>query len=247
MKFLDTQIISYKYKESKDLDIRDNIIPSVVAMEFLLMQSDKPHAANYYIPKVNRFYSAMGEQLKIDHPFRKESSDNLIFDFGKLSESFAMFSNFNISELINTQNISLFDTSISFLEKSQQKSLKKKIRFIVNNNLTCEPIVKDDIEIGYGLLNDFLSKYNSKGNFRNTWNDILILSKAISKRAPLLTEDKLLNRFASENYQAKTTEKNGILDIDFSIYPELKKKKSSESKGYINRGWQYMMNKNNAT
>jgi len=241
MNILDTQIISYKYNKSKEIDVRNTIIPSIVAIEFLLMQTNKPYSANYYIPRINRSHMV---GMKIDHPFNKSLTDSIIFNFKQLHQPFAIFSNYNISELINTKNIDLFDNAVNFKEKKLQKDLKKKIRFIVDNNIFCEPIVEKDIEIGYKLLEKFLSKYSSKDDFSNTWNDILILSKSISKKMTLLTEDKLLNTFASESFNANCIRDNGILNIDFSKAVIIKRKPNRETKEYINNGWQYKMRKN---
>lgn len=246
MKLLDTQIISYKYNGTKDVDVSGKIIPSVVAIEFLQMQSDKPHSANYYIPRVNNFQTGLIDYLRIDHAFRKSAADYLIFDFDQLSKPFMMFSNYNISDLINTKNVVLFDKVVNHLQKDTQKDLKKKIRFILDSEISCIPINELDIEIGYNLLDQFLRKYNNKNDFRNTWNDILILSKSINHKIPLLTEDKLLNRFASELFNGRISAHEGLLDIDFSIGQQSDTPKNLESKGYINRGWAYKMKKNYA-
>jgi len=244
MGILDTQIISYKYKETKDIDVFQKSIPSIVAIEFLQMQSSKLHAANYYIPKSSRYPFGYIEMVKIDHAFRQHSSDFLIFDFGQTHKSFKMFSNLNISELINSRNVILFDKAISFIKKDLQKELKKKIRFIVDNEINCEPITENDIEMGYALLDRFLSINDSKKDFRNTWNDILILSKSIGLKDILYTEDKLLKSFASIVCNANTNEREGIFSIDFTDRNTTEKKFNLESKGYINNGWKYKMIKN---
>ena len=246
MKIVDTQIISYSFKSVKDFTVNNDLIPSIVAIEFLLMQTDNSFSANYYIPKISRFHIDMLGGLKIDHPFNKKSTDSLIFDFGQLHKPFAIFSNFNVSDLINTKNSALFDSSVSYLDKERQKDLKKKFRFLLDNDIHCEPILEDDINIGYDLLDKFIIKHNSKSDFKNTWNDILILSKAINKQLPLLTEDKLLNRFAADNYNKKAIEENGVLKIDFSDIMLIKRMTNNESKGYINRGWEYKMTRNYA-
>jgi hypothetical protein len=137
MKVIDTQIISYRFKSSKDIEINNNLIPSIVAIEFLLMQTDNSFSANYYIPKISRFHFDMFGGLRIDHPFRKSISDRIIFDFGQLHKPFAIFSNFNISEVINAKKTSLFDSSVKYLKKGTQKDLKKKFRFLIDNEILC--------------------------------------------------------------------------------------------------------------
>lgn len=239
MKLLDTQIISYKFKKSNDINIDNCIIPSVVAIEFLSMQTLLPHKARYYIPTIQKRFTEVIAPTSIDHPFNKRYTDRVIFDFGPLHEPFSMFSNFSISELINQKNFNLFNVAVNFLEKSLQKDLRRKIGFLIDNNLTCEPIIKEDIEKGYELLENFINLYNPKGNFRNTWNDVLILCKALNKGIPIITEDKLLNRFASQYYSGIITEYNGVLKIDFPNSEFLERKINRESKWYVNKGWQY--------
>ncbi|RDV13740.1 hypothetical protein DXT99_18450 [Pontibacter diazotrophicus] len=96
------------------------------------------------------------------------------------------------------------------------------------------------------MLNSFLSKHNSKENFRNTWNDILILSKSSTKELPLVTEDKLLNRFAAELYDVAVSKHDKFLNIDFSKPHKESSKINNESKGYVNNGWRYKISKNYA-
>jgi len=240
LNILDTQIVSYKFNNSKDIDVSNGLIPSIVAIEFLQMQTNKSSKARYYIPSSNRIQMM---DTRIDHPFNKFSTDNVLFDFNQLHAPFKLYSNYSIADLINTQNIHFFDMSVSFLDKILQKSLKKKFRFILENNIKCVPIIGNDIEIGYKLLSKFLNKYNSKNNFLNTWNDILILSKAINSKLQLITEDKLLNTFASEIYNANYKRINDVLKIDFSDVRDFEDIKSKDNKGYINNGWQYKIRK----
>lgn len=82
-------------------------------------------------------------------------------------------------------------------------------------------------------MDRFLIQHNSKSNFKNTWNDILILSKAINKQLPLLTEDKLLNRFAAENYDIKAIGQDGFLKIDFSDSNHFDKKQIKKAKDIL--------------
>lgn len=83
-----------------------------------------------------------------------------------------------------------------------------------------------------------------KKNFRNCWNDLLLLSKCINEGATLITFDKLLNKFASELYEGQVTKKKRYVQIQFpqkDKYEDFYKKR--ESKGYINRSWDYKIRK----
>ena len=135
--------------------------------------------------------------------------------------------------------------SISFLtkffSKENYKDIKAKFNFILEHNLNCLPIETKDIELGYILLELFIKKHSIKEDFRNSWNDILILSKSINTIAKLITKDKLLNNFAAGLCNAKiiSIEVNDI-EIDFSKSEIIENDYTKfESKGYINKGWQY--------
>jgi len=239
LKLFDTQIISYKFNDTKNIDTSNGAISSIVAIEFLQMQYINANKARYYIP-VNISYPL--NQIKIDHPFNKYSTDSILFYFNQLHAPFKIFSNIAVSNIINKQDILLFNRSVQFLDKAIQKDLKKKFRFIIESQLTCIPIAGQDIEIGFTLLYEFLLKNNAKKNFRNTWNDILILSKAINSNMQLITEDKLLNNFACDSYNAKKKRKDNILEIDFSDLNISKVGHNNDSKGYINNSWKYKIN-----
>ncbi|MCB9302627.1 MAG: hypothetical protein H6566_18450 [Lewinellaceae bacterium] len=243
MTILDTQIVSYKFRESKGFDIKGCVIPSIVAIEFLLLQAPQPHKANYYIPRNRKFFQIEGGIANIVHPFNKRSTDRVIFDFGPFYPPFSMFSNFGISDLINEKDYLLFNFAIKFLDKPIQKKLRNRIKFLFDNNLSCEPLLETDIEKSYELLDLFLSRYNAKDDFRNTWNDILILCKALNNEAIVYTEDKLLARFASEIFQGSINSHGDGLIIDFSISNRQEAESNRESKWYVNRGWQYRMKK----
>lgn len=238
---IDTQILSYEYKKKHEFDIRGKVLPSIVAHEFLLFQSPKFTEAAFYLPVLVPIEDQQ-DFLKRDHPYPKRLTDSLLFDFGQTHPPFQVFSNLAISEAINLQREDLFNSAVQFQEKQRQKELRKRFRFILDNKLTCEPVVADEIQNGYILLSQFISKYKIKNNFRNSWNDILILSKAISSGMTLHTKDSLLNTFAAEVNHAQLEKKANMLILKFSDSAQPKVKNSKESKGYINNSWRFKIN-----
>jgi len=238
MKLIDTNVLSYVYNKTNnyELSIDNEYISSVVASEFLLMQKK-----DYYIPNIGNIAKNpyLSKFTKVEHLPNKHSTDSILFDFNQLHDSFCHYSNFAISDLINNQNIILYDKIMEFQDKTDRKELKKKIRFIIDNNIKCEPILDEDIKEGYLILEKFIDKYSTKGNFRNTWNDILILSKSINKGLLLITEDKLLNKIAMEFYNAIVTKNNDFVNLTFNTIEEPIRKINKESKGYINKSWEY--------
>lgn len=88
------------------------------------------------------------------------------------------------------------------------------------------------------LLQEFRKEHNLKENFRNSFNDMLILASAIDTSALLITEDSLLNKFAAKQFAGAYQRQDGIATIDFSQDSPATKRNSRESKGYINKSWQ---------
>ena len=250
VKIIDTNFISYKYKRVKEfraIDIMNAVIPSVVAIEFLNNQSALSMKANYYIPNISS--QLVGSErmeflTRRDHPFNKNRSDSISFDFNEDFESFKLYNNFSISNVINENMKELYKASVKFLSKEKRKELVKKYNFIIASRLNCIPIVDSDMGVAYDLLEKAVQDkiVNLKNNFKNSWNDILILSKAISSNGVLMTADKelsKLNKFAAEVYNGKIHDVNKVIEVSFKSQEVKRKSTVAESKGYINKGWDY--------
>lgn len=246
MDFIDTNVLYYAYSKN-DFEISDEgaIITSINALEFLKnIEKEHNNKAKYYIPSVKstslKFDPFFLIAKKRDHPFGKRYTDFIKFDFKHDFDSYILYNNESIENVINTFNIELFKSSISFLDKETYKELLSRFKFLLNNNIFCESISANDIELGYYILDAFLNKYSIKDDFRNSWNDILILSKCLNQGERLITHDKLLNELAIELFHVEIEWHNKYIEIAF---PESRKKKiedkQRESKGYINRSWQY--------
>lgn len=74
---------------------------------------------------------------------------------------------------------------------------------------------------------------------RHTVNDILIFASALDKFTTLVTEDNLLNRFAANYFGAPLDTGNDLLEIDFQHKLITERQHNQESKGCINRRWQF--------
>jgi hypothetical protein len=243
MQILDTQIIVYASEDKYDGQIKQQLISSVTAKEFLLVQGLSRTKANYYIPShgITRKYYQNNEMsvLKRDHPFSKKLTDKIIIEFGSDYPSIIEFSNYAITEAINSKNQNLFKESVHFLDKDMQKFILRRFQFLLNSEIQCIPINENILDCGLNLLTQFLLKYNTKAEVRNTINDMLILSTAINSQNVLVTKDSLLNRFASEYFDAAIHDNKDFVEIDFRSERGSKYSKSRESKEYINRGWKY--------
>jgi hypothetical protein len=245
---VDTQILIFEAKRSKKkYDLTDSNICSISALEFLKIQEKKSNSAKYYPPLLDPLsIHDMGLIKNRDHPYPKGLTDSIKFDFNQEFDSFTSFSNLAISNIINEKYTELFNSSIKFHSKEEYKDIKKKFNYLLKNNIKCSNIGPKDIVLAYELLNKFLETYSVKEDFRNSWNDILILSKAINSSSELFTQDKLLNKFASEIYNGEITKKDDFISIKFPSNIDEKPKFNKESKGYINRSWSYIIRKGNS-
>jgi hypothetical protein len=250
--YLDTNILYYKHQgQNLNLNIKGKSITSINALEFLKNIEKKHHnKAKYHIPFITNHIhqiaiARMHKSIKKSHPFNKRLSDSIIFDFSQDFESYSLYNNKSVSEVINNKRKELFYSSIEFLGKSENKDIKNKFKFVLENDLKCDILNPEDIYLGYELLNEFLKKHTLKPDFRNCWNDILILAKSVNEGAKLITSDKLLNKFASEVYNGQIKQVDNTIEIQFPSSDENLENNwtKQESKGYINRGWQYKMNK----
>ena len=248
MRIIDTNILYYKHKDPKyKVSIENDFITSVNALEFL-KNIEKVHTnkAKYYIPLLNpvHFGVLMDKDLK-NRSYNKRLSDSITFDFKGDFESYVFYNNYSVSLSINENAQELFNSSIQFLPKENYKDIKEKFSFITENKLTCLQIDNRDIELSYYLLDKFLKNHSIKEDFRNSWNDLLILSKSINTKSTLVSNDKLLNKFAAEMFEAKIIAiSHDEIEIDFTkLDNDENKYRKFESKGYLNRGWQYKINK----
>lgn len=237
---LDTQVVSYAFKGSWNQPLEGCTISSIVANELLLIHGSDLSKANIYVPLLSAAHTdgPLAQELRRrDHPFNKRLSDSIIMDFGNEYPSIIEYNNLSISTAINDGLHDLMAGAINHLDKDTKKTLKKRFRFLVENGIRCIPITNMEVELAFDLLAKFRQNHNPKGNFRNTWNDLLILSSAIRRSDNLVTKDSLLSRFAAQQSGVEPETKHGFLELPFSKTTTADRKPSNESKGYINNGW----------
>jgi hypothetical protein len=250
----DTQILSYYFKGRDPVPEAVIRISSITAAEFLLIQSESPHKPNYYpilpsriqhptpsdtggaspIPRIlwdSRKHAALG----------KHRTDQLVIHLGSYLPSYIEYGSLAIAQIINEGHEALYLSSISHLEKATQKKLRDRLRFLLTNKVECIALNEQMATVGVNLLAQFLERYETKQNARNTVNDILILGTSIVQAEALLTEDSLLRRFTAEVVGALCHERpSDQLFIDFETPLVKERREPLESKGYVNRGWQIL-------
>jgi len=237
---LDTQVVAYAMKGRWDGMLAGSCISSIVANELLLVQSQNPSQADLYIPLLStrHFPGSLTVRSRRRHrPFSKRLSDSIIIDFGNEFASIVEYNNLSIAKLINEDLDDLLVAAIGHFDKQKRKLLARRFRFIVENGIRCRPLQRADVELAFHLLGEFRRAHNLKQNFRNTWNDLLIVSSAINSNARLITEDNELSRFAAELSGVSPSPADRFIEIPFARTDAQKKRSSRESKGYINVGW----------
>jgi len=243
---LDTQVVSYALKGKWNDSINGSAISSVVANEFFLVQGDDPAKANLYIPLLSSRHMMrpmLTELRRRDHPFNKRLSDSIIMDFGNEFPTIIEYNNLSVSSVINYGLADLFAGAINHLDKDTKKTLKRRFQFLIENSIQCIPLRQSDVEMAFALLSRFRESYNIKANFRNSWNDLLVMSCAMCANEPLITEDGLLSKFASEHFRITPEKKQGFVELTFAANKTKCHKQFRESKGYINNGWRVRFSK----
>src|SRR5262249_33614144 len=134
-----------------------------------------------------------------DHPFSKRSTDCVVMNPGTQFKAVIEFCNLAISQLINSGDPKApraFYSCIAFLGKATQKTIRKRFDFLKANQIRCIPFKRQIGGTAAELLAQFVEHHTVKARFRNTWNDLLILSTALESSAILVTLDKVLGTFA---------------------------------------------------
>jgi len=241
----DTQILSYYFKGAMALQEEPVRISSITAAEFLLIQSAEHNTANYYpILPSKRFFDGLGAPVRVGFDSRlqaargKRRTDQLILGFGPSVPTYVEFGSIAITQLINLRCDHLYLASISPLAKATQKKLAAKFRFLLDHDVFCFALTPFIASVGLNLLGLFMDRYQLKTNKRNTINDVLVLATAIHHEMGLFTKDSLLTRFAAEVMAAPLAADGDCLHVDFSLPGAVDRRKSLESKGFVNRGWQ---------
>lgn len=251
MEFLDTQIISYKFKNNTELfdgEIKGRQISSIVALEFLGIMIKNENRAKMYPIKLKGFHSIMPfavEDRKKGFELGKKSTDKLIIDFNGEFDSIVIYSNEAISYLINEKDL---DTLLLFarnsLDKEDYKRFRERAQFLINNEITVVPVTQETVIKMQYIYEDIKTDYNVKDNYRNSFMDLLILATAVEKKERLISQDKELNKALKKccEYLNISTYAKGISSINFND-KHIEKDVKNDNKGYINNSWCIMIKK----
>ncbi|WP_411090119.1 type II toxin-antitoxin system VapC family toxin [Streptomyces sp. 061-3] len=256
LRIIDTQIVSYALKGSPIVEgsIAGFSITSTVAQEFLRVRDVATGDARYFTPPPNGLgpgaKDAYVAQQKIhldrpsDRPLFKKATDRLIMDFNNEFPSVVEYGHIGIAHLLNTANRPIFGESVNHLPKRERKDLLEKFTFLADQGVRCIPVRAESIPAAFDLLKRLIKRgFNLKSDFRNSLNDMLILGTAIANGADLWTKDELLAQFAEDEGLSKVKSCDSHFEITFSASESALRRVSRESKGYVNTGWRYSMDR----
>lgn len=224
MEFVDTQLLIAAQAQRDIRPLQRRHLCSVAACEFLDMQTDNPVKARYHL-----FFGP--------HRF----ADSFTVDFNNCFPSIREYNHRAIAQVINGRNPRSFSFSIGRLANGHQRRLRRRLKLILEAEMTCQAVWRADVETALGLLDAFTETHTLKADFRNSWNDLLILAVAANASGRLLTVDSLLARFSADILGGRTSQIADGLAIKFPSDRSPRRRHNRDSKGYINRGWRLSM------
>ncbi|MEU1232166.1 hypothetical protein [Streptomyces sp. NPDC005828] len=254
---LDTQIISYAIKgKSKEPLPEAFSITSTVAQELLRVRDIPSGGARYFTPPPQRIapeqkgaYLRGGPVHRTGYPSNRprfrNSTDRIVMDFANEYPAVVEYGHLGISWLIRTGNRRVYEESITHLPKDERKKLVGNFEFISHHVEDCVPVNSDIISGAFSLLKQVTDEGVAiKADFRNTLNDMPILSTARHERAKIQTEDKLMAQFAKKFSIFGVKESGDHYELICSDPEPRRKRDSHESKGYRNTGWRFAIHRN---
>lgn len=227
-------------KGIKDYSAANVTIPSTVAQEFLLFRDLDTGKPRYFLP-VSMPHSQRNLLPSSRKPTFRGIADQIHLDFNNEYPSVIEYSHRGIAQAINNFDTEIFGLATQHLPVAEARKLMDRFVFLAAMQARCLALRSVHVEAACRLMKKFLSGGQKlKDDFRNSLNDMLILAfalDAVSGGGTFETRDKLLAAFARPYFDTGT--QHGDL-IRFEQNPKpLVRRKSQESKGYINTGWRY--------
>ena len=167
----------------------------------------------------------------------KQYSDRVVFDFGHEFPPIILYNNASFADMINKRGRKLLEECLGHLRRAQRREVVKKYDFLVEAGVRCVPLTRKDVRIGFSLLDAFVRNHNLKRDFRNSWNDLLILAAVINAGSVLVTRDNELSRFGANQNRAEIRRTPPFVELEFPAPSARAERLRLESKGYSDRGW----------
>ncbi|MFI1646262.1 hypothetical protein ACH4XT_04890 [Streptomyces avidinii] len=248
---MDTNVLLDAFLGRGEIPPEGHVITSTVAHEFLMVRDRGTGKSRYFVPSTlladfmnsGAPYGLPRHQLRFGRPsnlpLHRKSTDRLVMDFNNDYPSVVEYGHRGISSAVNQKNLNVFRSAIGHLGKAESKALESRFEFLTALGLPCRSTEDQHLELAYQLLHEFKKQgKNPKKDFRNTLNDLLILSYSLESNSTLWTGDEELLDLAEPFFDAKREDSEGRYRL-IQASPEKARARSRESKGYINRSWRF--------
>ncbi len=246
---LDTQIVSQMIKSRSRPSDGDRICSTVLKELVGAYKIGDLRRDSFYVP----FYSPEIQEIHMRSGIRKDilkrgpqkhHCDKVIVSFGGRFPDLVEYGNRSIAAALNSGNISALKWSIEKLSKFKSRTALSCFDYLIQHGVTCIAATESDFDRAADALFDFSQEYSLKDNFRNSFNDLLILACAERQQEDLQTKDSLLSRFFASRNSNRVSENGSNIVVHFAGSALGRSGGRSESKGYINRGWRIAVENN---
>ncbi|PSK99305.1 hypothetical protein CLV63_10326 [Murinocardiopsis flavida] len=245
---LDTQELVALHKTGNPpANGNNNFITSTTAQEFLGVRNAGTGRLRYWIPSELRpksMSSLTGKEWRIfiqQHanwrPWNASRRlDKIGLYFGQDYPAVEEIGHRAIAKMVNDGESWLLGACAEIAGTRFSRITRSRMEYLEENEILCRPLTYHSAEASLSIFHAFTNKYAIKSNYRNSLNDILILSVARHWSMSLLTRDQLLAKFSVEYLGTSVNSIQESTTIGFGkpISPGVKMR---ESKGYVNRHW----------
>jgi len=249
MAMLDTHLTSAALKGGGgEIDFS---IASTTLQEIFGMQCGENTKNRFYLPLVQNedhlwVHANMAREKRgmYRRSNRKPRTDRLVIDFAQDHPAVVEYSHLATCRLLQFSakrpelGLKIFATyAKDALPGAAFTHASRHFKALVGSPVRYISLTLEIAQSALLLLSSFESRHNLKDDFRNSWNDILILASAIRANEVLITKDQVLAEFAAEVTRTQVAQHAGdSFKVDFSASSRLRRT-SLESKRFINLGW----------
>lgn len=244
---LDTQEIVSLSRKGKPPPDGDVFITSTTAQELFFLRVRGSGKPAYWIPALHKVRRAELMERKDWRLLVKEYSsrgaahrdrhlDRLVADFGRDYPPIVETGHAAIARIVNERKGWLFPMCADAGGLKFLREMRSRADYLDEHRIRCKPLNGEAMNSALPMFHAFVGTYAVKLDYRNSLNDIFILSVANSWRASLLTSDRLLANFSKNYLGAEVEDFQGCGKINFPVnFRETQKMR--ESKMYVNKNW----------
>jgi predicted nucleic acid-binding protein len=249
MVMLDTQLTSATLRDGGDK--LDFSVSSTTLQEIFGMQCGENAENRFYLPLIQNGYHlwmhvnmAREKRGMRRRSKRKPRTDRLVIDFARDHPTVVEYSHIATCRLLQFSakqpelGSKIFTTyARDALSRAAFSHASRHFKALADSQVRYLALTLETVRMALPLLSEFEARFSLKDNFRNSWNDMLILATAIRANEALITRDRVLAEFAADVIQAEVADHaDASFQVDFNT-ESVMRRSNLESRGYINLGW----------